>query len=229
MSNDTDSDIEEIDDISVSDMDIKGNKLYENCFKMCNVIFHESKNERDLDKNLYNKLVQNPLLNKYKHIFKGDINELCEFFEPEAIKIENIDTYFGEGVQWICRECKSIIPIDMDFYSEANQPTFENNWNENKQKIMCICQLCYNDEKYSSLNKVKINSGLISINDWIFIFRTNQFHFYCNLNKKSEHYKKFLRGNYIGGLGDEFKIIPETSLEEIFNRYDIAFDSFDHY
>ena len=78
---------------------------------------------------------------------------------------------------------------------------------------------------------VKISSGLDNISDWIYIFTIKRtymeygfesyyyYEFYCNLHKNSSHYKKFALNSYVDMLGDEIKIIKESSLEEILKKY----------
>lgn len=45
------------------------------------------------------------------------------------------------------------------------------------------------------------------------------YEFYSNLNKNSTHYKKFALNSYVDMTGDKFKIIKESSLEEILDKF----------
>lgn len=73
----------------------------------------------------------------------------------------------------------------------------------------------------------------MNLSDWFLIFTLNKTsndefgyafnddkEFYCNLNKNSVHYKKFAMNSYVDMLGEELKIIPSTTIEEIlFKNY----------
>jgi hypothetical protein len=211
------------------DYDDTEHALYENCSSIEDSYFYNSTDRNGLNIDLYNELVSNPLLDTYKHIRKGKINEPEEFLPGELFLIGNIAIRNFEDLNWICKECQLRIPVDMDFYSNSLQEEFDESLenyyslkNGEYTKLQCVCKLCYDTKKHSILNTIKINSGLDSIADWVYIFGTIHYEFLYNINTQSTHYKKFMRSIYLDGAGEAATIKPELSLDEIFNKYDIS-------
>ena len=105
----------------------------------------------------------------------------------------------------ICAACDLIIPIDMEYY---------------QQDDCVLCKLCVSDKDKPHFVMKKRSTGVGSLNDWVNIFDritkhtesgwTNTYptNYYCNLNKKSEHYGKFAVNSYTDG--DDFIILEDN-------------------
>ncbi len=133
----------------------------------------------------------------------------------------------------------NITQKELKKYMYNNNSAVSNNDIENndtcKKNIYNICPLCYEYDNLDqeiqkhTLNKVNMSTGLGNICDWIYLFTTKHEYeeygrkctdyndFYCNLNKNSEHYKRFAKNYYF--CGESFNMIEETSLKQIIQEY----------
>lgn len=183
--------------------------LYVDCIELDWGFFFYCKScdETRFDMNLYMELLSNPLLNKYEHLQKGEINNIIDF--DCCMEFMSIGGINRETVLNSCSECKLTLPFDMEFY---------------RKEDIYLCKICYTPEK-GNYKQDCIDSGFGSINDWVFIFGNKNIRFYCNINIHSPHYKKFAEMEYVAGLGDFISIISHTSIEDIFiaNDKSIAF------
>lgn len=208
--------------------------LYKDCVQilLCfgdAMYFYAPKN--DLDNELFKELVSSDIL---KHDNIGVYNNINKklMCEGEQYLIGEILTESDNWVTQIkCNKCNLIIPVDMDFYSKMSNDKLNDNDNDddNNNDKYSLCKLCYNGEE--NLNLVNINSGIGNYNDWVFLFTITRnyeqcgslydyyLYFYCNLNKNSIYYKKFAMNHYVSGIGEEFEILEQETLEEVIKRY----------
>lgn len=174
----------------------------------------------ELDRNLFNQLVTNETLLNIKDMGVNIATELSPGIDmADQYKITTLVIYDHKFPR--CTVCKQEIPIDMDFY---------------KNDCSVLCNICIRNEPMSHYyNARKISSGVENANDWVSIMAqykrtpkppnvviTDQC-FYCNLNENSKWYGHFGR-NTNNIVGDDFYIIPETTIEEIINKYIINHD-----
>ena len=218
--------------------DIDSYPLYMNCDSIYNIsnkdlFIYIPTNELDIE--LYSSLINSKLLKKENIKVSTEIKNLISWTDFFLLgKVCLFDDNYNK-----CNECQLYLPIDLDFYSNKTNKQLQQEDIKNETKKLIdkynLCKECYSSDKIESdkkqnLNIVKISTGLDNVSDWIYIFTIKinymdygyessyYLDYFCNLNKKSPHYKKFGLNSYVEMLGDEFEIIKETSLQEILDE-----------
>lgn len=193
--------------------------LYKNCTNIHffaafeGIYLYTPKNVRDSD--LFNELISkldslipNDSVKQKNIIIQKNIDHNYNFLNQLSIG----DIVYPKFKIKKCNLCGSMIPFDMDFYTDTS---FNKTFN--------LCNLCYRDG--DKLHKTIAESGLYCLTDWVcfcsvyYINKANDFDIFCNLNKNSIHYGKFAINIYIDHLGYEFNIVKETTIEEILTAY----------
>ena len=223
-------------DISISSQDSKNviSQLFIDCENVTDIFdplyIYAPQNELDIGE--FKSLCSSELLQKENIIVSENMDILyCgEQFLIGSVSFMNDEINYNK-----CNKCNLIIPFDMNFYSNKtniiiNKCNTKEEVDENKYNL---CKLCYDqtNDIDKNLNVVKFATNIDNLRDWIHIFiikslyeeygcsSSYYYYFYCNLNKNSIHYKKFAVNSYHDMLGDIFKIINESSISEIIQKY----------
>jgi len=191
------------------------NLLYKDCiqFEYNNYIYAPLHNE-PLDEELFNHLTSKTILyssdsdkitvaSKMNHYNYNEPNISETYLMGDLTHVGNINIYNSSE----CEVCELNIPFDMDYYKYKDDNEY------------CVCKLCIQQIDQTNFIQDKHNSGIDNLRDWICIYRYiarySQYCLYCNLNKNSIHYAKFAINNCNDNCRNSFKIIENTSIDEI--------------